>query len=418
MLPPADEAILGACFHGHAEELDQLGLKPEWLEHPATREIVQAIFALSRAGKPVNILNIMVLSKNVPRELWPSVKEISMNGYGDVMAGGALEAAKRAYVVRQATPLARELETLLRDKPGSSGEYLPRIASQLVQLIRTGEAYDARPSAHWQKSLPQITFKTKIPQLNDVLRGGYRNGMLVIFAGLTKNGKTTMLVTMAVDALMQGKKVCVINTENSEQKFLARIFQGLGFTVDEIIAKKASTPDRQSILESWLESLESKLRIYNWEWLNDERIKRIVKWENPDLLLIDYLMDLPGMFAKQPAVSKQDNVGLFADFLLRVANSDCGIPIVTAGQVSDDAAKRFKRFDVTDAVILYGTARVGYAADIYAGLKRHNTKRNTAYVYVWYDRIGNRLDTPHEIPFDERKWIFCANSDSTPVPLV
>ena len=416
MLPPADSAILGACFHGHAEELDRLGLQPQWLEHPATREIVQAIFALSRSGKPINILNVMALSRNIPREFWPPVREISMNGYGDVVARNALEAAKRGYVVRQATPLARELEILLRDKPSNSGEYLPRITSQLVQLIRTGEAYDARPSAHWQKPLPQITFKSQIPELNNVLRGGYRNGMLVIFAGLTKNGKTTMLITMAVDALKQGKKVCVINTENAEQKFLARVFQGLGFTVEEINARKANTPDRQVILESWLESLETKLRIYNWEWMNDERIRRIAKWERPDLMLIDYIKEQPGMFAKQPSVSKQDNVGLFADFLLTAANDYC-IPIVTAGQVADGAAKKFRKFDITDPIILYGTARVGYAADIYAGLKRHNTKRNTAYIHVWYDRIGNRLDSAHEMFFDEHRWIFCA-MPSTNVPLV
>jgi len=103
------------------------------------------------------------------------------------------------------------------------------------------------------------------------------------------------------------------------------------------------------------------------------------------------------MFVKRSPT--QDEVGDFADWLLVYAKEN-GICVITAGQIADGASKKILKGDTSEPVILYGSARVGYASDIYSLLKRHHAKRNMAYFRVWLDRFTGVLDTVHEIALD------------------
>src|SRR3990167_4182741 len=402
-LPPADESILGACFHGHAEELDRLGLQPQWLEHPATREIVQAIFALSRSVKPVNILNVMALSRNVPREFWPPVREISMNGYGDVVARNALDAAKSQYVVRQANPLVKELETLLHGKPGEVYSYLPRLVSQLAQVTRTGEYYDARPSALAKKRVPTLRFKSRNSILNEMMSGGYRD-MLMLYIGVTGQGKSTMCRTHMVDGILQQKKCLLFINERNEVRAWHMVMQGLsGLTLQEFEQEKGSTPQREFARQQWMEYVEPLLRVYPEEFYVASRIESNISWDKPDLVCVDYLRKDTGT-VDTGKYNNVDFVGDMAYSLLSISDK-YGVPIITGAQMSDQNAQTFVRFDNHVVRAVYGSARPGQAAQIVYNMKRDRVGL-VGYFRSAKNNFSSTIDKPYRLQFDLETQIF------------
>jgi len=409
-LPPEDLGIISLCSHGQSLALDQSGFSPDWLTTSLAQRLVASAISLARDGKPVNILSILSRCRGLqPGEINQAI-EIFKNGLGPVDFDSAKERAYNIYLHRQVSQVSQELSGLLASRKDEVLAWLPDVTTELVQAIREGVTYDPRPSSHAKKELPQVAFVSLILGMNDILRGGYRNGELVVYAGLTKHGKTTTLNTHVVDSLLHRKKVVLIKTENTEQSATAEIILALtGLSPDEIITKiflgnETETGEaRQERYQTCLEYLDDYLRIYDWRWLNDERLKRIARWDRPQVIAIDYLkQQSAGFFARR--TNSKDEVGDLADWLLTFAKEE-GISILTAGQVSDQAAKMLVKNDTAEPAILYGSARVGYASDLYALIKRHVVKRNTAYFRVWLDRFTGVLDTIHEIPLDTSRRI-------------
>jgi len=77
---------------------------------------------------------------------------------------------------------------------------------------------------------------TLIQPLNRMLRGGLHSQTLTGFASLTGTGKSTMLFTLAADALKCGQNVCFVNLEMNDPDVYAIMMSALsGFPCDEIL---------------------------------------------------------------------------------------------------------------------------------------------------------------------------------------
>lgn len=400
----SDQSILGVVAHGHTPLLDQQGFSPDWIDDKDIKSAVTAAISLSRQNKTVNLLNVMALAQNVKD--WPPLIKVWNNGYGDVDPQIALRSARTRYLAGQTVPIAQELLRKAQNEPDSIESWLPTQTTRLVSVVRQSTDYDPRPSAHYAKDVPQITFTSRIPVINRILRGGYRNGLLFVVVTPTAHGKSTLARTLTVDGVAQSKKVAYINNENTENKALVGILRGLSnLTEEEIVKRQGNTDERHAILLSWLAYVEDRLRIYDHTWYNDDRIRRILKWEKPDLLIGDYLRDLPGMFAD--GRRHENPVGDMADFLLQAAN-EYGVTTYWGAQISGEAASKYMRYGSHEPILAYGTVKVQQAADIYAGMRRHPTIRDAALVNVWKDRIGNEQDTEHDLMFDSDSWVFKA----------
>src|SRR3989304_4339921 len=69
----------------------------------------------------------------------------------------------------------------------------------------------------------------------------------------------------------------------------------------------------ESAYLKWKEYLEGYIQIYDWTYLNDSRLRRVVEWTKPDLVIIDYLKRIPGrMFVSS---RHDDEVGDMSDFI-------------------------------------------------------------------------------------------------------
>lgn len=410
MFTQSDEAILGLCAHGKAGDLDRSIFRPEWIQSPQVLQAVQAAIALAREGRNVDAISVMAKGRISDPGVGREIMRVFKNGYGEANLDDAIQHSYQDYTLRELDKVTGEMKALAREDPQNVKRWMTQKISSLVQLVRDGEAYDPRPSSHAQKTLPRIFTKSLIDGMTDLLRGGYRDGFLKIYAGVTKHGKSVTLTSHAIDLILQHYKVVIVRTENTEQAAVAEIASAMtGISLEKEIypnkfmATAYETPDqRRDRYQQMLSYLDNYLEVYDYKWCNDEKLKQIARWSKPDAILIDYLKKQPGLFVRKTA--SQDEVGDFADWLLVFAKEN-GIWIGTAGQISQESAKKLVKHDNAEPVILYGTARVGQAADEFTFLKRDNSLKNTAYFRVQLDRYTGQLDTIHRIPFDTERRI-------------
>ncbi len=373
------------------------------LESETAQHVARGALTLHSMGKTINLLQIMsVVGQRLSPADWLPVSRIFQNGYGDVDAAMAVQAARAAFKVRETSRIMAEMQIHMETEPADVEVWLPDLQDQLRTLNETGEVYDARPSTIYKDDVPAIMFTCLITELNKILRGGYRSGMLGIFCGVSGHGKSTILYTFAVDVLRQGRTVSFISNERTRRVVLNRILRGCsGLTEAEIDLRKGNTPERQKILEEWMHVLDERLRIYDRHY-KTTTMARIFKNDKSDVGILDYLMMQEGML---PAGRHDDPTGDMAYFLMQTAN-ELGLTILSAAQMSDKHAEAFLKNQAAAPQIAYGTARPYHASNLWGGLQRDQIA-NYSYVRMVKDNLANLFDTEHHIPFDPQTWIYC-----------
>lgn len=391
--------------------LDQSNFRPEWLQLDISRQMVVGAIALAREGKDVNATSVIAkarISVSDNPGLLPEVIKIFKNGYGAASVDDAIQHSYEVHVNNRAIQVANEILHLSRTDPHGIQKWLSREATSMVNLIHQGDTYDPRPSVHAAKRLPGRLTQSWITGMDELLRGGYRDAYFGCYAGVTSHGKSVTLRSHVVDLVLQKFKVALIITENTESTASAMIAASMtGVDYDaEVVTKKFKATERETSEERHqrydhtLEYLDEYLLVYGPDHFSDDGLQRIARWEHPNVMVADYLKKQPGLFKKSS--NSQDEVGDFADWLLKFA-MDVGVCFITAGQMSKDAAKKFIKSGNLEDIILYGTARVEYASDQFMPLRRHPRIKNTAEFWTKKYRHGGDLNTRHEIPLDKKR---------------
>lgn len=405
IIPDIDAHILGLCFHGKTGIVDKK-LQPAWLQSPISAKLVSACITLHHEGKPVNAVAAISKAKLNVTGLVGEVIKIWQDGFGQADPQDAIDHSYQLYVNSRATQIADEIKQLAQSDPQNVKRWLAREVGSFESLIRDGESYDPRPSVLANRPMPVLFAHSLITEMDPILRGGYYSGWLYLIAGLTKQGKSTSLRSHALDLALQKFKVVMVLTEGDEgiaSAQLAAALTGIDF-MKEIAQNKFLATDRESPQERKaryqraLEYFNEYVLVYPSSYCSDTRLSQLVHWQHPNALIIDYLKDGPNLFERRTFPS--DNVGHFADYLLDLAHSQ-GVWIGSAGQISADSTNKNMRKDRGELVILYGSSRVGQAADEFIFQKRHNFKPNFAYIRVMLDRYFAKQDTKHELtPID------------------
>jgi len=226
MFTPADTALLGTLAHDHCKEVEESGFDPKWMEHPVAQAVAEATIAVHRRSKTINSFNVLAQARNIPKEFVPHLIQIYQNGYGDVDPVAAVKSVKRAYMARSALKTAREVSDLATNKPDDVEQWLVDKTREMASVLRSGETYSSKPSDHSDKSVLEKIYDTGIHGMGDVLRGGPLKTQFIVLAGLTKHGKTTTMISVAIDALLHKRKVSFVATENSTSIAISNIIRG------------------------------------------------------------------------------------------------------------------------------------------------------------------------------------------------
>lgn len=234
----AEQAVLGAlllepeCW----AECGDLLAPVEVFSDAAHRVIAETVIGILRAKKTLDIVTLTsaltdrgVLGKTVPQEL-PLALATSLGTPGKVRHYA--ERLRDLWAKRQAVAAAREFATGEMNEPAEV--LLSRLVTRL-QRIETGKAGQARrlpgimlevvedlgeqaknPNAAKAAFLP-----TGFRRLDDVI-GGFRPGVLSVFAARPSQGKSALAVAMADNLAARGLGVAAFWLEDDAKDFARR----------------------------------------------------------------------------------------------------------------------------------------------------------------------------------------------------
>jgi len=225
-------------------------------------------------------------------------------------------------------------------------------------------------------------WSTGFPALDTVLTGGLRSGELVLLGGPAGQGKTTLGVQIARNAVADGGSALVFSYEHESHTLLERLISLEAAELDpgEVagvidVRRALETADRGESLESVLGTLRGgaralaalagygdRLQIHESSGVSTtleqvrEAVARVTETTGqPPLVLLDYIQKVP---VDRPG--EDERVAAAAEGLKDLALS-AGVPVVAISAADKDALASGHRMRAKD---LRGSSALAFEADV------------------------------------------------------
>jgi len=176
----------------------------------------------------------------------------------------------------------------------------------------------------------------------DVLDGGFRNGTLSVFSGISGIGKSGLLGNLAINAFLEGKKVMVYTFEMATSRMLTRYYANLiSMTKREIISDNDKTKiEIENLLNTTVGDIRMKQYPANTTSSNDliahlNDLKMYENWE-PDILIADYILI---MATNDKSISSDNSYKYYKTISEELRNIGLlfDIPVLSASQLNRGA---------------------------------------------------------------------------------
>ena len=215
-----------------------------------------------------------------------------------------------------------------------------------------------------------------LTELNQSIEGGFHEKSLTLFLAQTNLGKSLIMCSLAVDAILKNKNVLYISCEMSEDKISERIMANL-FNVsleDLKLLTKSKFHEKFGIIK---QKIQHKLIVkeYPPKAINCNHIRNLLKELSvrkkfkPDIIFVDYLGLLNSTYN-----NKNDNSYLEVKRIseeLRAVAVETALPIISAVQ-SNRSGFNDVEIDLTNISDSIGTAAT---ADIIIGVTQSDDYR-------------------------------------------
>lgn len=162
----------------------------------------------------------------------------------------------------------------------------------LFDASALGDAFE-----DWVSPTSDSRILTHIPDLNEALDGGLGRGWLALIMGIAKMGKTSLAISLARQAAMDGRKVVFYSYEMSGHEVWLRVFSQVSPVSLREIRKQGNSLAVQEaskyLPDAMLENLEvQEGRGWTVEQLRTDIAKR-AHTKGCDMVVVDYLQLLP-----------------------------------------------------------------------------------------------------------------------------
>jgi len=232
-LPPqskeVEQSLLTSIFLDK-DNINKIKILPEYFYFKAHEKIFFCMLELSQNG---NNIDLITLSE----QLGEHIKDVGGRSYLVTLANGIggnpekyAEIIKDKYLKREAIKRCSEV----MDKMYEEKEYSKSIEPLKKLLFTANEKYTINTNplmaGKWYEEygvVETIKYKTGLPELDKVI-GGLSGTELMLILANTNIGKTTFLLNMAVNLILEGKKVLFFSLEMSEKQLNNKIISILG----------------------------------------------------------------------------------------------------------------------------------------------------------------------------------------------
>lgn len=373
------------------EELQPLveSLDEYWTLHPKAREVVPGtlrVLVRQRTGdKAKRFLNVLerVLDQ-----------ETGSGGLGDVI----VERWIRREVSRR---IALEtLEQLERNGRGVDPNAILSRYRKIIQPFDRGErSFDyAHADTDYWKKLAVHRVATGFPTLDKTILGGLGAGELGVVIAPYKSGKTSFLINLGAEALINGLKVFHVSGELGKWQMLHRYdLRMSGASSDDLRKNRRLIQSTRTRVAEYGGRLD--VRDASHERITPMKLERMIERleELPDLIIVDYLglMRTDRDMGGGGGDGRRAELGEVARELRRIA-SQFQRPVWTAAQANREASKlgNFSGTEIGEDISILQTCDVGIC--FICTQKMKGLGKGT--LTVDGQRIGYGAD--HEIPLE------------------
>ena len=374
-----EQGMLGALIT-NPELIDTNRIKREWFATKEAWTVLDAMDALTLAGKPVSVPNLVGKLRDMTggHDFMQSVIRWKDAAFKDYEVPSRVDFLKREYQLRQADKVLREIHREVK-----SGEFTPESATErlynaVVDSDETQHCFTAAEAA-------KLTMKRIVESLEassgtgitgistgigilDNITGGLNNGDLIIVAGRASMGKTSFDIGLQVTGLRNNVTTGFISAEMPVNKVAARVMSAWGrfnLTWTRSIPKDELTQARamHALLESqkWLG--QAPLHINDKPGITIAEVARQARqWKrlyDIKVLHVDYIQFLD--ISADARTPRHEKVGMIVKGLKNLAK-ELNIPVVALSQVSraveDRSNKRPMMSDLSDSSEIEKTADV------------------------------------------------------------
>ena len=386
------------------EELRASGLRREWFVNGVLREAIAGAMRLHLQSKNVNLLSLMSHCNNT----------IGYDGWQS-LAGAWAEAQQMDPVQwQQYVPplkefaLLREVDGILMDlgeqraqEPHQVSKWMPHFLQRFRTAMTFGEDYSPTPSDIWQRGVPtKVIASTGLSTLDEVYRGGLRNGMVALWVIPTGQGKSRLTYTMAAYGVGQKHRTAVITTEARPFDVVAGVLQSyLGLTDNEIENKKGSDEVRDKWVGEAMDTLDRHLFVWGGDRGTAAEIEEILYWVKPTHLILDHLSPMARQHRSNKYQAEHQIIADFSNFL-EMASMKHSCTITVFSQMSRDNTNRFKKNHDLASAAAFGSAVPEQASSIAVIAMRHWQEVNCLYGLVKKDRLKGQIDTEFTLRHD------------------
>ena len=166
---------------------------------------------------------------------------------------------------------------------------------------------------------------------------GLQRGDLVVVAGETSQGKTSLALSMAFNQIMDGKNIAFYSYEMSSVQIAARMVSiASNVSSKDILMKALNDGEYQDVNQAFTKLMDKHLFVIetiesSYTWLENS-IKSMVDLYGVDCVYVDYLQ-----LITMKDMSRKDSASHSANSLKRLAKSTAvNIPIVALSQLRRD----------------------------------------------------------------------------------
>jgi hypothetical protein len=375
----AEEAIVRhiAADTGVLDGLIRRGVVRRWFTDPFFTDVISTSIRLRMQGQGVDPLSIMAASSgNVTQEKLMWLVDVWRNPGAPGRWEPFVEPLYQSLLLRDFDKWMADARSYRTKKPDGVQGWLPSLVGSL-ESIMTGEVYDARASTHYQQDLRTVTGRFGIPHWDRALKGGIWSSALVMVGGISNHGKSTLAYTLAAKCINRQTRVVFVTTETLPSEVVVGVLRPLVGLSDKRVR------ERDPLCMDAMPQLDRYMPVYGPRYSSIEMLQRVLRWESPAVVILDFLRAPPGSDGRVPEHRIMADMGEG----LRTLSNDFRCTIVAFGQFAAATAREFRDKNNLREVTLFGSARLYHAADQVIIMKRHQTEPNTGFFKVKKDRL-------------------------------
>ena len=276
-----------------------------------------------------------------------------------------------------------------------------------ISVRNTTEAFD-----RINRLDKEVKISTGFPVFNNIIDGGFHPKEIYCFAAIPGGFKTGFIGNLAINNLLDGKKVLVYTFETSSERLLMRYYANIaGMSKTEIIQHEDEAKNKVAQKTSLTEG-ELIIKEYNANEISSNDLMAHIddlqmhQGFTPDIVYVDYILI---MKTNDRSLHSEDSYKYYKTVTeeLRNIGKSLYIPVVTACQINREGmSDRGGSKALTTSKMVSESRGILDTVDMFATINQTASDKQKGNYYLYFDKNRNErtgIKIQYEVNYEHMK---------------